>query len=208
MTVVMVACANGIASTDVGDGSIVEQDGARDVLANPDSPTTQDGPSPVDESGACAQKVVINELLVDGASEWVELYNASTCSVLLGGWNIKYRSKDDAAGGATYLFGSGESIPSKGFFLIATSTYSGTKDATFNGGFGNAGGQVGLIDKSSKTVDAVGYGTGTAGLYTEGSPATLPATNKSMGRSSDGVDTDNNKNDFASFNTPTPGAAN
>ncbi|HSO38720.1 MAG TPA: hypothetical protein VLT33_39595, partial [Labilithrix sp.] len=82
------------------------------------------------------------------------------------------------------------------------------KDATFNGGFGNAGGQVGLLDDTGKLMDGVGYETGTSGLYTEGTPAPNPAANKSIGRSSDGVDTGNNKNDFKLLNTPTPGAGN
>lgn len=211
MTLVMIACAKGTDFVDFSDGAIVDEASTgRDVVVIPDrdSSTGQDtGPQPGD-SGPCDRKVVINELMVDGTSEWVEIYNASTCAVSVGGWRLAYRSKDDAPGGASYTFGTAESLAPKQFFLIATAAFSGKKDATFNGGFGNAGGQVGLLDDTGKLMDGVGYETGTSGLYTEGTPAPNPAANKSIGRSSDGVDTGNNKNDFKLLNTPTPGAGN
>lgn len=210
LTFVMIACATGTDSIDLGEGGITDEASVgRDVIVIPanDSSTGDTGPKPPD-SGSCDRKVVINEVQVDGPSEWVEIYNASTCAVTVGGWRVAYRSKDDAPGNATYTFGTAESLAPKQFFLIATAAFVGKKDATFNGGFGNAGGQLGLLDDTMKLVDAVGYDTGTVGMYTEGQPTVLPGPGKSVGRSSDGVDTNNNKNDFKLFNTPTPGAGN
>ncbi len=210
LTFVMIACATGTDSIDLGEGGITDEASVgRDVIVIPanDSSTGDTGPKPPD-SGPCDRKVVINEVQVDGTSEWVEIYNASTCAVTVGGWRLAYRSSSDAPGGASYSFGTAESLAPKQFFLIATAAFVGKKDATFNGGFGNSGGQVGLLDDTMKLVDAVGYDTGTSGMYTEGQPTVLPGSGKSVGRSSDGVDTNNNKNDFKLFNTPTPGAGN
>ena len=212
LTLVMIACAKGTDPIDLGEGGITDEEASvgRDVAVIPgqDSSTGQDtGPQPPD-SGPCEHKVVINEVQVDGTSEWVEIYNASTCAVTVGGWHVAYRSSGDAPGGATYTFGNAQSLAPKQFFLIATAAFVGKKDATFNGGLGNSGGQLGLLDDTMKVVDAVGYDTGTSGAYTEGQPTVLPGSGKSVGRSSDGVDTNNNKNDFVLFNTPTPGAGN
>jgi Lamin Tail Domain len=212
MAIALIACAKGADPIDLGDGAIVDDAGpGRDVVVIPDrdSGTGKDtGPGPEKEAGPCDGKVVINELMVDGTSEWVEIYNPSTCAVTVGGWRIAYRSKDDGAGGAGYTFAAGASLAPQQFFLIATSGFSGKKDATWTGGLGNAGGQLGLLDDTDKLIDGVGYNAGTIGLYVEDKPAVLPGADKSIGRSSDGVDTNKNQNDFVLFNSPTPGAPN
>jgi hypothetical protein len=212
-TLVVVACATGTESTDTGDGGIVEVDAARDVnvVPNPKDSSSPDdsGMLPGDDSGSCTKKVVINEVLVNGpsGSEFVELYNPSACAVPLGNWKIAYKSAGNTAGGATHTFATGTSIAPKAFYLVATATYTGAKDATFNGGFGNTGGQVGLLDDTKALIDAVGYDTGTSGEYTEGAPAPLPPTNSSIARKADGVDTNDNKADFKTA-TPSGGQPN
>ncbi|MDF2695487.1 MAG: hypothetical protein K0S65_3870, partial [Labilithrix sp.] len=65
----------------------------------------------------------------------------------------------------------------------------------------------GLVDDTDNLIDAVGYGP-TSGMYTELSPAPLPSGSGSIGRQSDGRDTDDNAADFMKFATPSPGAAN
>lgn len=214
-TLVVIACATGTDGGFVdGEGGIVETDGpSRDVnvLPGKDSSTPDDsGTLPGDDSstGTCTKKVVINELLVNGTGEFIELYNPNTCAVPLGSWRIAYRSMGNAAGGASYTFGTGDSIAAKTFLVIGTTDFPGKKDATFNGGLGNPGGQVGLLDDKMGIVDAVGYGTGTSGLYTEGSPATLPPANGSIARKSDGVDTNDNNSDFKVSTPHTAGAPN
>ncbi|MDB4937470.1 MAG: hypothetical protein JWP87_4442 [Labilithrix sp.] len=209
-TLVVVACAKGTDSVDVDEGGVVEEDAARDVnvvpLPSKDSSSPDDsGPLPGDDSGTCTRKVVVNEVLMNGpsGSEFIELYNASTCAVPMGDWKISYKSGSNAAGGATYTFATGASLAPKAFFVIATANFSGAKNATFNGGLSNSDGQVGLLDDKKATVDAVGWGTGTAGDYTEGAPVPLPPTNSSVARNTDGVDTNDNK---ADFKTATPSA--
>lgn len=204
-----IACANGSLSGILDDGGVADA-ASSDVAVFPvrDSSTPDDGGTlPGDDAGSCGTKVVINEMMVNGTGEFIELYNPNTCAVPVGGWKIAYRSNGNVAGGATYTFGTGESLAAKAFFVIATSDFAGKKDATFNGGLGNSGGQVGLLDDSTGTVDAVGYAPGTSGIYTEGTPAPLPPASSSIARKSDGVDTDDNNSDFET-SSPTPGAPN
>lgn len=216
-TLVVLACATGTDDGILvdGEGGIVGSDGSLpDGSALPgrdSSAATDTGTLPGDDSstGSCTKKVVINELMVDGpgGGEFIELYNPNTCAAALGGWKIAYRSSGDAPGGATHTFANGTSLAANGFVVVGTTTFSGKKDATFNGGLGNSGGQIGLLDDTGSLVDAVGYGSATSGLYTEGAPAALPPTNSSSARKTDGLDTNDNKSDFGS-GTPTPGAAN
>jgi hypothetical protein len=211
----VVACATGTETGGgFGEGGLVEEDAGRDVNVVPvpkDSAAGEDTGTTPDDSGAgCTQKVVINELMSNGPSgaEFVELYNPSTCAVPIGNWELKYQASSGNPGSAGAKFGSGESIPAKGFFVVGTSDFSGAKDATLTAGLGNTGAQLGLVNDTGKLIDAVGYGTGTAGTYTEGTPAGVPATGGSIGRSPNGGDTNNNKTDFKTYGTPSPGIAN
>ena len=153
LTLVIVACAQGTDSVIVIDDREGGPDADRDVVVIPDDSSSgkDTGPKPVDDSGACVQKVVINELKTDGPGandEFVELYNPSTCAVPLGNWAIKYESAGGGAGGAGYTFPAGD--------------------------------------------------------YREKQTAPSPVSGKSIGRSSDGVDTDDNRADFKAFTTPNP----
>jgi hypothetical protein len=209
-TSVVVACANGAQNGIVfieGEGGALQEGGLLpdgSMLPGPDSGLDTGTPG-----GSCTKKVVINEVLVNGpgGGEFVELYNPNTCAVSLDGWRIAYKSEADKVGTAAHAFTANDSLAAKAFFVVGTSTFSGKKDATFDGGFGNSGGQVGLRDGADAIVDAVGYGPNTAGEYTEKAAAALPPANDSIARKSDGVDTDDNEADFAA-STPTPGAPN
>lgn len=118
------------------------------------------------------------------------------------------RSSGNNPGGASHTFETGDSIASKAFLVVGTRDFRGKKNATLNGGFGNTGGQVGLLDDKMAIVDAVGYATTTTGLYTKGTPATNAPSGSSSARKSDGVDTDDNKNDFKTSTPHTAGAPN
>jgi hypothetical protein len=173
-----------------------------------DSGTTK----PKDDSGtaACTGKIVINELQQDGTNgaEFVELYNPTGCSVALGGWKLMYRSSENNPGvGSQHTFDPGDSIPAKGFLLFGNNKFTSTKDGEISGGLGNSGGQVGLVDDTNKVIDAVGYNSGTTGMYTEGSPAGMAGSGESIARKQDGMDTNNNNSDFKK-GTPTPRAPN
>jgi hypothetical protein len=212
----VIACATGTEGAVILDGDATPEtdSSTRDVNVVPSRDSggaVDDGSTRETDSGGggtCTKKVVINELMVDGKGEFVELYNPNTCAVPLGGWRIAYRSAGNMVGSASHTFATGASIASKAFLVVGTADFAGKKDATFSGGFGNSGGQIGLLDDAMAIVDAVGYDTGTSGLYTEGSPATNPAAGSSIARKSDGVDTGDNKSDFKTSTPHTAGAAN
>lgn len=210
---VLIACAKGTESGALDEGGLVEEDAARDVFVLPvdkdSSTTTPDGTVlPPDDSstGGCTMKVVINELKTDGTTandEMVELYNPSPCAVPLGSWELKYESSAGNAGAAGHKFATGDSIAANGYLVL---TPGGS--TSWTAGMSGTAGQVGLLDDKGKVVDAVAYGTVTSGDYREKTSATAPASGGSIGRSPNGVDSDNNKADFKTYPAPSPGAAN
>ena len=88
------------------------------------------------------------------------------------------------------------------YFIIPSG--SGTQDVIQNGPD-----SVRLLDAGGATVDAIGYGTfsGSMTFAGEGNPAPDVASGHSVGRRTDGVDTDDNATDFVSL-IPTPGFEN
>ena len=216
MTLVMVACAKGTGGGlgDDVEGGVADDGGeTRDVFVVPTGDTGVPIDSSVipDDASSCTKKVVINELRTDGATasdEFVELYNPSACAVALAGWSLKYESKAGSAGPAGYTFTGGDSIAANSYYLIASATFVGKKDATLMTGFAATDGQVGLLDGTMKVVDAVAYGAVTAGDYREKSPAPSPVSGKSIGRLPNGTDTDSNSADFKALSSSSPGVAN
>lgn len=217
------ACAQGQDGIDIGGGTGPVNDGGAEGgarLPGTDGGGSSSGdpdtdPGDGEDSGpgpGCTGKVVINELQCDGpgGAEFIELYNPSSCAVSLSGWKLPYRASSGNSGVALHSFGSGVSIPAESFLLLANANFSGSGATRFNGGggLGNSGGQVALVDDGGTQIDAVGYGPSTSGAFTEGSPAPLPSGSGSIGRKSDGLDTDNNASDFARFSAPSPGVSN
>ena len=215
----LVACAMGSTTAFLPD----DEGGARDggptsdrTLPPPgDSSggTTDTGVPEEDSGGSCTKKVVLNEIQTGTSAnaniEFVELYNPNTCAVPLGNWKIKYQSAAGGDGLAGHAFGVGDSIPAKSFLVIAAAAFTGKKDAVLDmTGFAGGDGQIGLLDESDKVVDGVGYGTVTGGKYREGTSAPSPPANGTIGRKTDGVDTDNNASDWKTLATATAGAAN
>lgn len=212
------ACAQGQDGIDLGSGGVTdpdggsEADGARIPSRDGGGGGPDDSGTPKDDSGGgpgCTGKVVINELQANGPSnaEFIELFNPNSCAVSLSGWKLLYRSSEDNPGVPLYSFEAGDSIAAGDFLLLGNGNFQGAKQGNLGGGMGNSGGQVGLVDDTSKVVDAVGYSPGTQGLYTEGSPAPSPGSG-SVGRKKDGVDTDNNAADFKAYTQHSAGAPN
>jgi hypothetical protein len=183
-----------------------------DPTPTPDASTDSGG------GGSCTGKIVINELLPAGSAasdEFIELYNPSTCEVGIEGFKLSYKSSSGTpTGGAPlHTFAAGTTIKGKGFVVVGTTAFKGTKDATFNGGGVTvnggmaADGQVALLDAGGQKMDSVGYG-GTTGDYIEKAPAPKAPATASIARKADGVDTDDNSKDFDWMTTPTPGAKN
>lgn len=208
----LIACANGTGTGtgDLGDGGALDGDIGRDVNVVPtpkDSAPPGDTGGPGDDSGSCTSQVLINELKTDGTSdpndEMIELYNPSACAVPLGNWEIKYESAGGGAGLAGHKFATGDAIMAKSYLVLKPSSVS----AKLTPGMKATDGQIGLLDDTAKLVDAVAYGTVTAGSYREKQSAPSPSGG-SVGRSPSGVDTDDNKADFKAYATPSEGVAN
>lgn len=214
ISMLVVACAKGTDNSISDEGGLVEEEAGRDVNVvpvNKDGSTTDPDSAvvpPKDSStGGCTGKVVINELVSNGAGgandEMIELYNPSSCAVDLGNWELKYESSGGGVGAAGHKFLVGDSIPSLGYVTL---TPGGSTPWT--PGMAATSGQVGLLDDTGKTIDAVAYGSVSTGDYREGTSATAPPSGGSIGRSPNGADSGNNKADFKTYPAPSPGAPN
>ena len=221
---IFVAC-----SDDGGDG-VGASDGGADARGTPRADggpgepvvkkdAASSGDDDVEED--CDGNIVINELepAGDGGAEFVELFNSSTnCDLSLANFKLMYRSGANVPGvGAIHTFGGDNAIRKKQFLLFTNGKFVGKKDGVFNGngGMGNEAGQLALVDSEGTVVDAVGYGKvkdagaiKEAGPFTEGKPVPVGPDTISLGRKDDGVDTDDNADDFTSFTVPTPGVTN
>jgi len=147
---------------------------------------------------AAAPPIVINEILAGNASvnldpqftnfaPWVELYNAGSSAVSLAGYHLS----DDATNPAGYTLPASASIPAGGRLLLwydemATGVHTSLS-------LDMRGDTVALFMPDGTLVDAVTYGSQLDG-------ETL--VDVSYGRAGDGAGA------WASFDTPTPGAAN
>lgn len=212
------ACAQGADETGYGlgatpdagdDGSVPLGDGAASSSGTSGKPADGGGSSSGTSGtsgGTCDGKVVINELQTGGSSvndEFIELYNPNDCEVSLANWSIKYKADSGNTGAAGVAFANGAKIAAKSFLVAKPSG----GDVTLAAGLNAGGGSIGLLDGSEKVVDAVGWGTASQG-YLEGGAAAAPPASQSLARKQDGVDSNNNKNDFAVDASPTPGQAN
>ena len=135
--------------------------------------------------------MVINQVCpFSSQGEYVELYNNGGTAVNLDGWTLNVYTND-------YTFGVSDVIQAQGYFLIADSdpVAGVTPDAlcginiTDNG----ASSYVQLLDASGTTMDTVGWAS--ASLY-EGTILGTLGSGKAWARTTDGVDTDDNLNDF------------
>ncbi len=212
-----------------GPESLTKQDGSNVATG----PTVDEGlpdgepadPVGVDLGGADAagtfpsltvcdlRKLKINEVQTAGPNgatdEFVELFNPCSGAVSLSGGKIVYRAA--TSGGDTFTFATfaGETIPARGYFVVANGNFTGTSNIKpFEGGGGMAvaAGGVALKDATDVVVDSMGWGTAT-NAFVEGSPCGAPTSGQSAARSSDGFDYDVNATDWK-LSTPTPGAAN
>jgi uncharacterized protein len=165
----------------------------------------------VTDTGPC--KLVINELQTgDGTSgnaDFIELHNSCDSAKAIGNYKLVYRSNTGTTDTVLFTFASGTTIPGKGYRVLGGSAFTGSKDGALPSGLSVGGGSVGLRDAADMLLDSVGYGTG-MGILIEGTAAAAPGDvtpAKSIARSPNGMDTDNNASDFK-VTTPTPGAAN
>jgi len=204
--VVLAACANGEGGRNViiegetldggaaADGSIVAGEDGSTIVPEGDS----------GEAAACNGNIVLNEIASEGDNEFIELFNSGTCDVQLNGYSVEYSSGKGSTPSSIADLGS-LTIAGRGFLVLGGPGFSGSSDLDLSSGIGSDG-QLGLR-KGGATIDEVAWGTITKTVFGEGAAAPKPTTSQSIGRSPDGEDSDNNKNDF-SLMTPSPGKEN
>lgn len=166
-------------------------------------------------------QVIINEVHLNpsvSAEEYVELYNTTASAISLNNATIWYKSDAGTPGQATTLTGV---IPANGYYTVLRTasptgyTCTGTLQTTGwgNSGLSNSQGAVILtVDGTTPTAtsstnvrDIVQWGTNSTN-WAEGSTGPVPASPRSMARSPNGIDSNNNSNDFlASTSVPNHG---
>lgn len=226
LAVVVVACSKEDTSkSSAGDAGLIGREvdteepepvdpGPVDPGPTPDAATNNDS-----STGTCTGKIVVNEVLTEGTGgfnrEFIELYNPSTCDVVIEGFKLSYKSASGtpAQGTSIHTFASATTIKGKGYYVVGTPEYTGKKDTTFSAtGTGNGylsnNGQVALFDAAGAKMDGIGYGTLTGGDYVETKAAPVAPATASIARKTDGLDTEDNSKDCDWFTTPTPGAKN
>jgi len=137
-------------------------------------------------------EIVINEFVSDpsdGNEEFVELYNKTNRSISLAGLYI-----EEGSGKQTFL--SGGSLSPNGFLVIEAP----------QGNLNNSGDIIYVKNNDGTIIDKVSYGNWNGGNKEENAPA--PTDPNSAIRKNDGVDTNNNKNDFVITNRITKGYSN
>jgi hypothetical protein len=210
----------------IEDGVDTDDCGADFVLSDAPTPgMPNDSVGPVDcELGEMVVK--INEILpnpegTDAENEFIELYNPSDSTVEIGGWGIS-AATSTWPGAPSYIFPEGATIEAGGFTVVGgleipvADFYMESGNSVSLGNGSKAPDGVRLEDCTGDVQDTVLYGdpadpledlelTDDAGAQTLGS---MPAENMSLGRTSDGVDTDNNAEDFRTNMPPSPGEPN
>ena len=198
---------------------------ASDVVALPDAtPDVRDDipadhvvDAPID--APCTGHVVINELSAydlsgDSFDEFVEIYNAGTCTASIGAWTLRSRYAANEPASVVWTAASSLSIRPGAYVVVGGTNYTGPVTSSFTGSTtGGASaiahdGAIGLFNASGASVDSVAYDV-TGGSLIERAP--FPSANspgQSLARRPNGNDTDDNANDFSVLVVPTPGAAN
>jgi hypothetical protein len=169
---------------------------------------------------AATNHVVINEIAIDSVlgtggtdDDWIELFNPTSQAVDLSTWSIQ---KSSAAGETFARQALSGSIPAGGHYLIVkddpatNQTLKDAADQLVAASFDLSSNNIIFLVNDNVTiaspsdaniVDMVGYGT--ASFY-ETAPAVNPDEAKSIARVPEGVDTNNNANDFDLIDVPTP----
>lgn len=163
------------------------------------------------------QNVVINEVLYDPAgsdtgNEWIELYNSSTQSIHLQGWQLE---KAGTSFASVYIFDAVQ-LNAGEFLLIGESNVPDadiTTDLAFQNG-GSATDGIRLVSADGQYTDTVLYDAPNSNQLPDditnpgASYAPDVSSGHSLARIQDGVDTDLAVEDFFECENPTPKAAN
>src|ERR1035437_4652299 len=160
-----------------------------------------------------SSQLLLAEVVTGGASasdEYVEITNAGSTSVDLGGCDLAYVTATGATITRKPLFASPLLLDPGRHLLVANSAgiYGPLADATYTGGLAADGGSLALRRGDGTVIDAVGWGTAT-NAYREGSVAPAPPARSSIERRPGGAggniqDTNDNAADWLVQSSPIP----
>jgi hypothetical protein len=180
---------------------------------------------PADDTGLASSEctgadwIKLNEVMVnpDGADaghEWIELYNAGTDTVNLGGWGLQ--SGKSGSFSDILIFSSSINLAPGGFLLVGDGYVPGT-DVLASLDMGNAGSNadaVRLMGCDDAPADTLVYGTPNDDMWLDDSGgvatslAPKPGESTALARIMDGYDTDECGEDWIAAELATPGAPN
>ena len=188
-----------------------------------DDPEPDPDPDPSWGASSCegAEIIKLNEVMVnpdaeggDGGHEWVELFNAGTTAINLGGWSIE--SGKSGGYGNVITFDASVSL-SGGEYLLVGGEFVPDTDVFADFDMGNAGSNADalrLLGCDDLVADTLIYG----GVNDDGwvddfgelasSLAPKPSEGAALARISDGYDTDYCAVDWVAAAEPTPGMEN
>jgi hypothetical protein len=191
-------------------------DATVDFVLGPPTP----GVSNAAGSGCVIQpaRLVLNEIYpnppgTDDGLEWVELFNASGNDIDLSGFLVR-------AGTSSYdtqgILPSGTTIAAGGYLVVGQTAIADVDVLAPGFELGNASGNadaVQLLDCGANPVDTLVYGSANTDGWLDdlggtASPALAPFSGRSLARVRDGVDTDDNADDFGAYSIVTPGEDN
>jgi hypothetical protein len=181
---------------------------------------------------AAADHLVISEVKIAGVTtdnDFIELYNPTTSTIDVSGWQLKKRTKPGTES-SIRIFAQNKSVPSHGYFLWANSrdNYHLSINANESGAATLAAdNSIALFDAQGNLIDVLVWGTGHTNPFIDPLQSTPyptnPDANKSLERkaseystlatlsiggaeehSGNGYDSDNNTNDFVIQTTPNP----
>ena len=186
------------AGVDIDAGSLA------DAASEPDA-------SQPDHPCAVAD-LVINEIQTGGSSgtdEFIELRNRCAGAVELTGARLVYRSANaSGASDTTTLAILGGTLAAGGYLVAAGGGFAGNAQVRpLASGLSASAGAVGLRDSAGALVDSVGWGA-TSNPLVEGTAAAAPPAGRSIARSADSADSNQNAADFTVDPSPSAGAAN
>ncbi len=149
---VLVACAAVHACSEATDGVLPWSDAGAPSPSAPDDAAAPSSSGVFDATTSSRSQVLINE--ISGGEEWIEIVNAGSTSVDLGGWKVADRDKDTGepklAEAAT--FPAGIAIAPHAYALVLGGGVDAGKDCPKGGQTFCLGAEFGISTKNGETI--------------------------------------------------------